>query len=571
MQVSKVGSPSWVGHGYGLKNSNGSVQNVSNPIINSKYNLTTDTVSFTQKQVIENLFIENLNNCNYSDSYKDFSVKLQEMVDNTHITQIVKSVNKPDEPTYVIENDNIGTMYISKNAKHKDIIPGVIVGKTGLYATLEVPGKKGNFVVIVPYGSMLSTESGLKVMNKRTDKQVAFTGSTCTVNAYYKPEKTINSVNQFIQMTETSPIFDEVKRSNKDYSEYFHPYILAGGFGSRLEAISHNRGDNKPSTGTPIPNWNLINFTLLNLYQANLLHKGTNIDFCVQKEANSAVGCFVTTLGYKIDMTHRGLDLVKEGESIVPPNKNVIIMPSDNITDVDLTEALDAFLARPDAGMMVVAVPDYRCYGGLILHNEKSEINTFITKPSKELLATGVGHVIKNGKVHKDPDGQETSLGNAFIYIIKPDVLDTITDIYRNKIRSSYQVLMATKGDDKSMTKEEYLSVIESFWDREIIPELVHMSNEGRLKGRDGQDLKVVSYDSLDADWSDVGEYSSYYSTIRNIAKEDSFTKLPKRLKQAVSDNIEKNVIFNADFKDDFKEFLGNGYVCGNVIVVAKN
>ena len=96
------------------------------------------------------------------------------------------------------------------------------------------------------------------------------------------------------------------------------------------------------------------------------------------------------------------------------------------------------------------------------------------------------------------------------------------------------------------------------------------MSNEGRLKGRDGQDLKVVSYDSLDADWSDVGEYSSYYSTIKNIAKEDSFTKLPKKLKQVVSDNIDKNVIFNADFKEDFKEFLGNGYVNGNVIVVAK-
>ena len=40
MQVSKVGSPSWVGRSYGLKNSNGSVQNVSNPIINSKYKNT---------------------------------------------------------------------------------------------------------------------------------------------------------------------------------------------------------------------------------------------------------------------------------------------------------------------------------------------------------------------------------------------------------------------------------------------------------------------------------------------------------------------------------------------------
>jgi regulator of protease activity HflC (stomatin/prohibitin superfamily) len=113
MQVSKVGSPSWVGRGYGLKNSNGSVQNVSNPIINSKYNLTTDTVSFKQKQVIENLFIENLNNCNYSDSYNNFSVKLQDMINNTHITQLVKSVNKPDEPLYVIENDDIGISLIN--------------------------------------------------------------------------------------------------------------------------------------------------------------------------------------------------------------------------------------------------------------------------------------------------------------------------------------------------------------------------------------------------------------------------------------------------------------------------
>lgn len=567
MQVSKINGPLWGNYRAGVYKS-ANVQNVANPIIDSK-NLTTDTVSFTNKQVIENLFIEDLNNYRFGNFY-DYSEKLQQVVEDTHITQLIQSVNKPDEPTYVIENDKIGGILIKKNAAHKDVKPGVIIGKTGFYATLEVPGKKGNYVVILPYGSELKTESGLHVINRKANPQLSFTGSTCTVNAYYKPDKTINSVKDFIRMTETSPIFDEVKKSDKDYSKYFHPYVLAGGFGSRLEAVSHSRGDNKPSTVTPIPNWNLINFTLLNLYQANLLHKDTDIDYCVQTEANSAVGCFVTTLGYKIDMTHRGLDLVRDGESIVPPDKNVIILPSDNITDVNLSEALDAFLERPDAGMMVVAVPDYRCYGGLILHNDKNEINTFITKPSQELLETGVGYVKKDGVIVKDPDGRDTSLGNAFIYIIKPDVLDTITDIYRNKIRSSYQVLMATKGRDKSMTKEEYLSVIESFWDREIIPELVRMSNDGQLKDRKGNDLKVIAYDSIDTDWSDVGEYTSYYSTIQNLAKEDSFTNLPKSLKRAVNENIENNVIFNADFKDDFKQFLGNGYVKGNVMVVAK-
>ena len=567
MQVSKINGPSWANLCSQIRERK-SVPTSSNAIQN--YGLKTDTVSFSEKKVIENVFIDNLKYAQFQD-YSQYSEKLRKTIDETHITQLVKSINKPDEPTYIIENDEIGAIMIEQKAQHKHIKPGMIVGKSGFYATLEVPTSKGNFVVILPSGSELKTESGLHVINKKNSPQLAFTGSTCTVNAYYKPEKTIKSVQDFIKMTEVSPIFDDVKKAEKDYSEFFHPYILAGGFGSRLEAISHSRNDNKPSTGTPIPNWNLINFTLLNLYQANLINKDTDVDYCVQTEANSAVGCFVTTLGHKIEMTPEGLDLIPYGESIVPPNKNVIIMPSDNITDVDLSKALDAFLENSNAGMMVVAVPDYRCYGGLILHNEKNEINQFVTKPSKELLDSGVGFVRQNGEIIKDSNGRNTSLGNAFIYIIKPDVLDTITDIYRNKIRTSYNVLMATKGEDKSMTKEEYLSVIESFWDREIIPELVHMSNNGELKDRNGKNLKVVAYDSVNTHWSDVGEYSSYYETLQNVAKEDSFPNLPKSLKKAANDNIENNVIFNADFKEEFKEFLGNGFVKGNVMVVSKN
>ncbi len=570
MQVSRISSPSWTSPRSQVRERNFGIHSTKPQMLNAN-KMSNDTFTFSGQNVIENLFIEDLNNCQYSGQYRHFSEKLQQTMDKTHITQLVKSINHPDEPTYIIENDDIGKIMISKKSQHKDIKPGVIVGKSGFYATLEVPTHKGNFVVILPNGSELKTDSGLFVANKKATPQIAFTGSTATVNAYYKPEKTIQSVKDFIKMTEISPIFQDVKRAGKDYSEFFHPYILAGGFGSRLEAVSHSRDDNKPSTGTPIPNWNLINFTLLNLYQANLMNKNTDVDFCVQTEANSAVGCFITTLGHKIAMTPEGLDLVPDGKSIVPPNKNIIIMPSDNITDVDLSKALDAFLERPDAGMMVVAVPDYRCYGGLILHNERNEINQFITKPSEALLETGVGYVKHNNEIVKDSNGRNTSLGNAFIYIIKPDVLDTITDIYRNKIRTSYNVLMATKGEDKSMTKEEYLSVIESFWDREIIPELVQMSNGGELKDKEGNDLKVIAYDSINTHWSDVGEYSSYYETIQNIAKEDSFPNLPKSLKKAANDNIEKNVIFNADFKDEFKEFLGNGYVKGNVMVVAKN
>ena len=553
-------------------------KNVSNSKSNNLYSCSTnsiskDTVSFSGKKVVESLIVEDLNKFNINDyDRSSFSKKLNKTVSEL---EILRMDNKNNH-FYTIKAPENKVIRIQINDKNKDVIPGYIIGKTGLYATLEVPGPEGKYVIIIPEDSKLQTESGIIVeVIGNKEKKVSFKGSTCTVNAFYKPDKTIQSIKDFVEMTKESDIFKNIEKSNYNYSDYFHPYLLAGGFGSRLEAISHSRNDNKPSTSTPIKNWNLVDFSLLNLYQANLLNKNTDIDFCVQDEANSAVGCFITTLGQKIAMTPDGLDLVKDGKSIVPENKNIIIMPSDNITDINLSEALDAYLNTPNAGMMVVGVPDYRCYGGLILHNNRNEIEHFVTKPPKDLLDTGIGlikYTDENGmpKILLDGDGLPTSLGNAFIYIINPEILDTITGIYRDKIRTAYKELMDKKGEDKSMTKEEYLDVIECLWDREIIPKLVEMSKAGELKDKSGQPLKVVTHRATEASWSDVGEYSSYYKTIRNVAKDDSFVNMPKPIKNAVKENILDNVIFNVDVKDDFKKFIGNGFVKGNVIVVPK-
>lgn len=568
LQIGGASGLSTVNLNHGIRNN----KSHKNYIYSNK--LQKDTVSFSGQKVIESLIIEDLNNFNIQDYDRSaFSKKLNNIVSELEILEINDGEKNKLSIIKAPENK---VVRIQTNDKHKDIKTGFIVGKAGLYATLEVPSPKGNYVVIIPENGKLKTEDGLFVkVTGPKEGQLSFTGSTCTVNAFYKPDKTIESIKDFIEMTQNSDMFKNIEKSNFDYSKYFHPYLLAGGFGSRLEAISYSRSDNKPSTSTPIKNWNLVNFSLLNLYQANLLNKNTDIDFCVQNEANSAVGCFITTLGQKIAMTPNGLDLVKDGKSIVPKNKHIIIMPSDNITDIKLSDALDAYMKTPNAGMMVVGVPDYRCYGGLILHNNKNEIEHFITKPSKDLLDTGIG-LIKykddcgQEKILRDGDGMATSLGNAFIYIINPDILDDITDIYRDKIRTAYKNLMSKKVDNQEMTKEEYLKVIECLWDREIIPKLVEMSKDGELKDKEGNDLKVVTYRATDASWSDVGEYSSYYKTMKNVAKDDSFVNMPKVIKNSVKENILDNVIFNIDVKDDFKKFIGNGYVEGNVMVVPK-
>lgn len=540
-------------------------------------NTINDKIIFTSKNVVENLIITDVNNYIVK-NYNNFSNNLKRLVDKT---VIISKLDTSKTAQHIIENKELNSyIKFEIGEKYKDIKSGFIVGKTGFYATLEVPTEKGIYSIIIPENSEIQTGDGLHVINAKKpadDKGLlSFKGKTATVNAYYRPEKTINGIKKFIDMTQNSPIFKNISKATKDYSEKFHPYILAGGFGSRLEAISYGRGDNKPSTATPIKDWNLVNFSLLNLFQANLFDKETDVNYVIQTEANSAVGCFITTLGYKIGMTPDGLDLIKEGESVLPPNKAVVILPSDNITDVNLSEALDAYMQSNNVGMMVVGVPDYRCYGGLIRYNENDEIKEFITKPSAELLAKGDDYIYytdQNGEKQPliDSNGYKTSLGNAFIYLINPEILDSITDIYRNKIKTAYKELMDTKGSVKTMTDEEYLKVIESFWDREIIPQLVELSNKGELKNKNGDDLKILTHRAMNTYWSDVGEYSSYYTTIKNAAREDAYVSLPEPIKQELRKNIQDNVIFNVDVKDEFNKMLGQGFVKGNIIVIPKD
>lgn len=130
--------------------------------------------------------------------------------------------------------------------------------------------------------------------------------------------------------------------------------------------------------------------------------------------------------------------------------------------------------------------------------------------------------------------------------------------------------MVKSKNGDTNLTKEEYLNVIECFWDREIIPQLVDLSKANELRDSEGNPLKVVTYQALGADWSDVGEFSSYYTTIQNAARKDCYTNLPKSIKESLQNHILDNVIFNVDAKEDFKEFVGHGYVEGNIVVVPK-
>ena len=537
-----------------------------------------DVVDFKAKSdVIENLIVKDL--ANYHHYLKDmgrFSSNLKKLGKNLS----VYAVSENGLSSYTITNPTINSVIrisIDENL-YENVKPGFILGKTGFFATLDVTEKNGkSYVVEVHENSEFNNKTGIRVVNETLDN-TSFRGAkrpTTTVNAYYKSEKTIKSMQRFYKLIKESPVFKSIEKTAKPYYEKFHPYLLAGGFGSRLEALSFGRGDNKPSTATPIKGMDLMHFSLLNLYQANLLPESTDdVDFVIQDEANSAVGCVITTLGYKIQNNSDGVDLVKDGKSVLPKDKAVVILPSDNVIDIDLTEVLDSYNSKDNVGMMVVGVPDYRCYGGLIRANEKDEIKDFIYKPTIESLEENDEFLYSlNEKGEReyliDSNGQKTALGNAFIYIINPEILDTVASIYKNKITNAYESLIWSKGGmDKNIPQEEYLKVIECLWDREIIPALVDMSNQGKLVGKDDKELSVYVHRAMNTYYSDVGECSSYITTMRNVAREDAYKNIPASIKKEARESVQGNVLFNTDAKEEFSKLLGDGYTSGNIVVI---
>ena len=541
----------------------------------------TDTVEFkSNSSIIENLIVQDVKKYhNYLKDIDRFSSNLKKLGQSITINQSTEN----GLSSYTIKNPTANSFIkIDIDEKrYKNIKPGFVLGKTGFYATLDVTEKNGDqYIIEIFDNSEFNNKRGLKVVNKKRE-DISFTGQepTTTVNAYYKSEKTIESVQRFFKLVRGSELFKTINKTDKPYYEKFHPYLLAGGFGSRLEALSYGREDNKPSTATPIKGMDLMHFSLLNLYQANLLPKSTDdINFVIQDEANSAVGCVITTLGYKIKNNLDGVDLVKDGKSVLPKDKAAIILPSDNVIDINLTEVLDNYMSTKNVGMMIVGVPDYRCYGGLIKADKDNKITDFIYKPSIEDIEENDDFIYKiNKKGEKeyllDSNGKKTALSNAFIYIINPEIVDSIASIYKNKIRKAYETLIWEKGgvNKKNITREEYLKVIECLWDREIIPQLVKLSNQGRLKNKNGEKLNVVVHKALDSDYSDVGECSSYIKTMRNLAKEDVYQNIPATIKDELRHNITDNVIFNADVQDDFNKLLGNGYTKGNIVVIPKS
>ena len=516
--------------------------------------------------VIENYIVEDLRKINNKEKIP-FSESLKKQLKNIEF----KSINLTQNlQKFLILHKNEELLSMEYNPKDENIKLGFSIGKAGLFSTIEVKNNNKPYVIILPEGSELKTESGLHVkVNKRNN--LSFKGASATVNVFYKSTKTKNSINKFIENQKTSNIFKNIETLKEDFSKNFHPYILAGGFGTRLEIISHQRGDNKPSTITPIKNWDLMHFNLFNLYKTGLMPQDVSLNYYEQKVSNGSAGCFIGALGYEIERNNDSLNLVKTKEQYIPQDKNALIVTADGLTDMDYSAFLSDYLKKDDAAMMLVGIPVNINPGGLIIKDENNVVKEFIEKPAKEDLDKAKITILnKQGKIetYRDKEGKPYYLGNAFIHIINPDIFDTLANIYRDKIQKSYNNYIKQNGNN--ISEENYSKIIEGIWGRDFIPKLIELSEAGKLKNKNGKNLKIYTYEALKQDWDDIGNYNTYYNAIRKVADDKYYVNMPTEIKEEIKNNINNNILFSSNFKEDFKNFIGQGYTQGQIIVTEK-
>lgn len=486
----------------------------------------------------------------------------------------------------VIKDGEKVILEATKGISHKNIKIGLFIGKSGTYGMLELcnPAKyEENYIAIIPQGSEIKTGDGLSIKvfdplaPKNSTPDITFKGSNaCTVNIMFRPRKTKKSIAKFQEMLKVINYPYMLSRDKEKYKKNYYPYILAGGFGTRLGIITLARKDNKPSSPVPAKNCDLINFTLLNLHKVGLFDEHTDVNYYEQIGKVGPAGCFVEALGYTIVRNKDGLKLKKIADSQIPDDKNTIILAADTVTDIDYSSFLDKFNATPDAGVMLVGIPVSEDLGGIIAHDENNLVYDFIEAPRPNTNDADAGLIKRidehgNVSLKLNKNNQQQYLGNAFIHIIKPELHEVIKDIYQEKINNSYnKVLKDKNGNTGLITNTDYEEILDCVWGRDIIPRLVKMAAEGKLLDANKKPLKIYTHVSDDGDWCDVGKFSKYMTTMQEIADGTKYNNLPTEVKDEIRSNIDGQVIYTTDVKTHFRTLIGEGFTKGPILILKK-
>ena len=414
---------------------------------------------------------------------------------------------------------------------------------------------------------------------KKVNSSISFKGNV-TISTLNKENRTEYAFNKWYDSDLPS------KAITGDFASETQAYdpnaiLLMGGFGERFRNITRER-ENKPSAKLPTNDKFRIMATTLNLAaSAGLLgnRREDNITYLSQAHTIKGDNVYEVT-AYKTDG-----GAIAEGlaRNIIRNDKDNIILNGDIFTNADITRVYHALKNLPDAGLVIPYYPvnpeRAKSFGMLGVEKDDNgnlQIKSFIEKPKYTNKApmpqdfTGQGEYDKAFEEYKKvqkallPGSKQTFLANPGLYFISQE---------------ASKVLMAAGILDSNATG----------LGKDIMPKIVKLANEGKLKDKEGNNLKVYTV-PLEAKggnpavWEDIGTAEAYLKVIKDVAAEtvehgtseqNRYYGMPKFVLEDFAKNVDLNtgIVYGSEqSKQLFDEFrikygVQDNKVYGNIFV----
>ena len=450
-----------------------------------------------------------------------------------------------------VTNDLNDTIFVGKLDKNLPQMP-IITYKQGKFmpeVTIKDPSLKDKKIKmfagseIIGNGIELKMPGTFEPIAGKDRKTVSFMGRA-VITTLNKEERTRNAVNKYLDADLAS---QAIKGDYADLVEKYDPTIIipAGGFGERFRNITRDK-ENKPSAKMPTnDNYRIIGTTLNLAASAGIIKGGWLDDIKYLSQKHEIKGDNV----YDVDTYKTDGGAIAEGlaRDIIRNDKDVIILNADIFTNADITRVYQKLKTLPDAGLVIPYYPvnpkRAKSFGLLGIEKDDNgnlQIKKFMEKPKytsaplpNDFRGTDHGEyenamaeyaMVKTAQL---PGKDNVYLANPGFYFLS---------------KEAAKVLTASGIMDSKLTG----------LGGSVMPKIVEMANEGKLKDTQGRQLKVYTVpleakDGKPAVWDDIGTAEAYLRLIKDVAYEtkthgSSFNNKYYGVPEFVLKDFEKNV-----------------------------
>ena len=311
---------------------------------------------------------------------------------------------------------------------------------------------------------------------------------------------------------------------------------LTGGFGTRFANMT-DANSNKPSF--VMPNGQSLAGAAFDLAKnGQALKSLDSITYLNQvNEANPSLSANLvedgdTVLDMPAFASDGGAVINSILEGNIPKDKPLVILNADTITNIDISQTYNKLKTLKNAALVIPCYPvsetRAKSFGlmeaGRLADEEGSrELTSFVEKP-KFPGQDAQGAMIKGEYVN----GEQAYRGNPGIYLFNDTVLqnldlvlETASEIALQK--KQVQASQAGKEIPTSLGAGEFSA--STFLGNAFVPAVVKLCKEGRLKDKDGNEMKtyivpMTTTTGEQAVWDDVGSAEAFVRNCQDIAYE---------------------------------------------------